>query len=80
MPYVPLATHLFLVLNLLHTSLIILLVRSGQEDFDDYDLLRFCRARKFVIGDVTLMFGNFIDWREENGVNSIIWDYKFTEK
>ena len=26
------------------------------------------------------MFGNFIDWREENGVNSIIWDYEFTEK
>jgi len=26
------------------------------------------------------MFGNFIRWREENGVDSIIWDFEFTEK
>ena len=31
--------------------------------FDDYDYLRFCRARKFVLVDIKIMFGNFIEWR-----------------
>ena len=29
---------------------------ASFDDFDDYDLLRFCRARKFEIGAVMLMF------------------------
>ena len=31
--------------------------------FDDYDLLRFCRARNFVIEDVKAMWSKFVDWR-----------------
>ena len=47
--------------------------------FDDYDLLRFCRARNFVIDDIKTMWSNFVDWREENGVDTIIEDYSFDE-
>ena len=41
---------------------------SGMVDpaeYDDYDYLRFCRARKFVLDDVILMFTNFVNWRKE---------------
>lgn len=33
--------------------------------FDDYDLLRFCRARKFVLADMQIMWQNFINWRKD---------------
>jgi len=48
--------------------------------FDDYDMLRFCRARKFVLADMQLMFTNFINWRRENGVDNVMWDFDFTER
>jgi len=48
--------------------------------YDDYDMLRFCRARKFVLEDMQLMFKNFIDWRIKEGVDTIIKDYAFEEK
>ena len=48
--------------------------------FDDYDMLRFCRARKFVLADIQLMFTNFINWRRENGVDTVLWDFDFTER
>ena len=48
--------------------------------FDDYDLLRFCRARKFVLADIQLMFQNFINWRRENDVDNVMWDFNFTER
>ena len=35
-------------------------------EFDDVDMLRFCRARQFKLEDIQLMFGNFITWRREN--------------
>ena len=35
-------------------------------NFDDYDYLRFCRARNFVIADVKTMLANYIQWRAEN--------------
>lgn len=47
---------------------------------DDYDLLRFCRARKFVLGDIQLMFTNYINWRKENNVDTVLDDFEFTEK
>ena len=47
--------------------------------FDDYDLLRFCRARKFVIADVQLMWTNFINWRKDESVESIIETFTFDE-
>ena len=47
--------------------------------FDDYDLLRFCRARKFVLEDVQTMWTNFINWRKEQGVEDIIETFNFEE-
>lgn len=46
--------------------------------FDDWYLLRFCRARKFKFDDVVLMFTNFINWRQENDVDNAI-STDFTE-
>ena len=48
--------------------------------FSDMYLLRFCRARKFVLNDVIKMFDNFIKWREENNVDTILQDFQFTEE
>ena len=45
--------------------------------FDDYDILRFCRARKFVMEDVQLMWTNFVNWRKENDVENIIETFKY---
>ena len=39
--------------------------------FDDYYLLKFCRARKFNLEKVLKMFKNFINWRKENEVDYI---------
>ena len=36
-----------------------------QLHFDDHDLLRFGRARKFDLAKMQLMFTNFINWRKE---------------
>ena len=47
--------------------------------FDDYDILRFCRARKFVMEDVQLMWTNFVNWRKENDVENIIETFKYDE-
>jgi hypothetical protein len=41
-------------------------------EFDDYDLLRFCRARKFVLNDVKQMFKSFVNWRTLNNVDLIV--------
>lgn len=46
-----------------------------KSQFDDYDMLRFCRARKFVLENVKTMFGNFIDWRRKNDVDSVLEDF-----
>jgi hypothetical protein len=48
--------------------------------FDDYDFLRFCRARKFVLADVQLMWTNMIEWRKKNGIDTITQNWKFDEK
>ena len=48
--------------------------------FDDYDLLRFCRARKFVIADIQVMFTNFVKWRQDENVDSIIDEFQFDER
>jgi predicted MPP superfamily phosphohydrolase len=34
-------------------------------------LLRFLRARKFKLKDVIKMWGDFIDWRKKNNVDTI---------
>ena len=38
--------------------------------FDDWYLLRFCRARKFDLPKVILMFTNFINWRKEKDIDN----------
>ena len=47
--------------------------------FDDYDLLRFCRARKFDLKLMQTMWQNFIQWRKEQNVEDIIETYKYDE-
>jgi hypothetical protein len=48
--------------------------------YGDHDLLRFCRARKFKYDDVQLMFQKYIDWRAENNVETIIWDWEWAAR
>lgn len=50
---------------------------SGQ--FDDYDILRFCRARKFHIAEVQKMFENFIMERRKHNVDAILSQFTFPE-
>ncbi len=33
--------------------------------YDDYYLLKFCRARKFDLEKILIMFKNFLKWRKE---------------
>ena len=47
--------------------------------FDDYDLLRFCRARKFDLALMQIMWQNFINWRKEQKVEDIVETYKYDE-
>jgi hypothetical protein len=47
--------------------------------FDDYYLLKFCRARDFIIEDIVKMFKNFIEWRQKNGVDYICENFQFKE-
>ena len=44
---------------------------------DDYDLLRFCRARSFKIKDVTDMYTKHIAWRQANKVDEILDEGNF---
>ena len=39
--------------------------------FDDYYLLKFCRARKFDLQKIIKMFKKFLEWRKENEVDDI---------
>jgi len=47
--------------------------------YDDYYLLRFLRARKFDMEKTKLMFNNFLEWRQNNGVDTILEDFYFEE-
>ena len=44
--------------------------------YDDFYLLKFCRARKFDLDKTVEMFKNFLNWREENKVDQamVIYD------
>ena len=52
----------------------------SYEQYDDYDLLRFCRARKFEIKAVIEMFVNMLNWRKENNVDEIITSFEIPER
>ena len=43
--------------------------------YDEHDMLRFCRARKFVIADIKVMIENLAKWREEEQIDDIITDF-----
>jgi hypothetical protein len=47
--------------------------------FDDYYLLKFCRARKFDLEKTLKMFTDFINWRKENDVDCISENFILTE-
>ena len=42
-----------------------------QLHFDDHDLLRFGRARKFDLAKMQLMFTNFMNWRRDQEVDPV---------
>lgn len=48
--------------------------------FDDYDLLRFCRARKFQSVEVKKMFADFITYRSENNIDTLLERFKFHDQ
>lgn len=48
--------------------------------FDDHDILRFCRARKFELPKIQIMLQNFINWRLQEGVDDIIDTYEYPER
>lgn len=50
-----------------------------QLHFDDHDILRFCRARKFDLPKIQIMFTNFVNWRRDSEVDDIIETFKFDE-
>ena len=47
--------------------------------FDDYDLLRFCRARQFKLDEVQKMFEHFIEQRRLHNVDTILETYHCPE-
>ncbi len=47
--------------------------------YDDYYLLKFCRARKFDLEKVLIMFKNFLQWRKEKKVDIIDEYFHFDE-
>jgi hypothetical protein len=52
---------------------------NPEKRFDDYDYLRFSRARKFVLVDMQKMWGDFIEWRMKESINDIEKTWKFEE-
>ena len=39
--------------------------------YDDFYLLKFCRARKFELEKVLIMFRNFLNWRKKENIDNI---------
>ena len=48
--------------------------------WDDYDFLRFCRARKFQIAEVQKMFMNHLEWRKNEQIDGLHLSWVFPEK
>ena len=47
---------------------------------NDSFFLRFCRARKFDLNLVIEMFSNYMEYRKEHKIDTIMVDFEFTEK
>lgn len=58
----------------------ILEAEGYKERLDDSTLLRFLRARKFDVMLSKKMFDDCEKWRKEFGTNTILKDFKYTEK
>ena len=54
--------------------------KADLESMDDYDYLRWCRARKFKIEDIQKMFNTHMEWRKTEDVDNIIENFDFKEK
>ena len=48
--------------------------------YDEHDMLRFCRARKFVIADIKVMIENLAQWRAEEGIDDIITEFQMPKE
>ena len=48
--------------------------------YDDWFLLKFCRARKFKIDDVVMMFEKMIQFRARLGIDTLLADYEKHEE
>lgn len=46
---------------------------------DEHDLLRFCRARKFVDSEIKKMLFNYAKWRVDAQIENINNTFDFTE-
>jgi len=47
---------------------------------DYHTLLRFLRARDYEVSKSCAMYVSHLNWRKENGVDSILEDFTFTER
>lgn len=47
--------------------------------YNDTFFLKFCRARKFDIEKIKIMFTNYIEYRKEYGIDDIITVSKYSE-
>ena len=45
--------------------------------FDENDILRFCRARKFDLAKIKEMLINFADWRRRENVDTLLETFYF---
>ena len=48
--------------------------------FDETDILRFCRARKFDEAKVKTMITNFAEWYENENIENLLYTWEFPEK
>lgn len=53
---------------------------GNLDSWDDHDLLRFCRARKFDLAGVKLMFRACMEWRHKNNVDDHYEKFDFPEE
>ena len=46
----------------------------------DQFLIRFCRARKFELEKICLMFDNYVKYRKDNKIDTIMQDHIITQE
>ena len=47
--------------------------------FDQNDILRFCRARKFDIPKIKIMVSEFAQWRQDQSIDTLYETWEFPE-